>query len=87
MGRLPTTGRGFDHWIAFGLLGLLGARMVWRGLHAYEEAKSLATPTWAAVAVTALGTSVDATVVGVTLALVSDNIPLTIISIGVVTSA
>lgn len=76
-----------DHWIAFVLLGFLGLRMIAKAFaEDVEEAPSHA-PTWTAVAVTALGTSVDATVVGVTLALVSDNIPLTIVSIGVVTFA
>lgn len=74
-----------DHWIAFGLLGFLGLRMVWKSFSASEDASEGMIPSWSAVAVTALGTSVDATVVGVTLALVSDNIPLTILAIGVVT--
>ena len=78
----------YDHWIAFTLLGLLGLRMVWKSIHedpAEGEEKAPANPTWTAVAVTAAGTSVDATAVGVTLALVSDNIPLTLLAIGVVT--
>jgi putative Mn2+ efflux pump MntP len=37
------------------------------------------------VALIAMGTSVDATAVGVTLALVSDNIPFTLLAIGLVT--
>jgi putative Mn2+ efflux pump MntP len=80
----------YDHWIAFTLLGLLGLRMVWKSMNedpAADEAKAPVNPTWTAVAVTAAGTSVDATAVGVTLALVSDNIPLTLLAIGVVTFA
>lgn len=75
----------FDHWIAFALLGVLGLRMVWKSFQPIEDGDGSLAPSWTAVAVTAVGTSVDATVVGVTLALVSDNIPLTILSIGVVT--
>lgn len=74
-----------DHWIAFALLGVLGARMVWRGLHAQEEADQLAHPTWFAVAATAVGTSIDATVVGVTLALVGGHMAMTVATIGFVT--
>jgi putative Mn2+ efflux pump MntP len=76
----------YDHWIAFTLLGLLGLRMMWKSFHPdQEETRSVATPTWGAVAVIAMGTSVDATAVGVTLALVSDNIPFTLLAIGLVT--
>jgi putative Mn2+ efflux pump MntP len=80
----------YDHWIAFALLGLLGVRMVWKSIHETPDAaedKAPIHPSWTAVAVTAAGTSVDATAVGVTLALVSDNIPLTLLAIGVVTFA
>jgi putative Mn2+ efflux pump MntP len=76
----------YDHWIAFTLLGLLGLRMMWKSFHPdQEETRSVATPTWGAVALIAMGTSVDATAVGVTLALVSDNIPFTLLAIGLVT--
>jgi putative Mn2+ efflux pump MntP len=75
----------YDHWVAFLVLGALGLRMVWMSFQESEEEVVAAFPTWGAVAATALGTSVDATAVGVTLALFSDNIPLTLAAIGVVT--
>lgn len=75
----------WDHWVAFGLLSLLGARMVWKSFQEQREEATAASPTWGVVALTALGTSVDASAVGVTLALVSDNIPVTLIAIGLVT--
>ena len=75
----------FDHWIAFGILGLLGARMIWKSFHEYEEVQLSVAPTFAAVVATAMGTSVDATAVGITLALFSNNIPLTLFTIGLVT--
>ncbi len=74
-----------DHWIALILLGVLGGRMVWRSYHDNDVEGSPSAPGWGSVFVTALGTSVDATIVGVTLALVSDNIPLTLFLIGIVT--
>jgi putative Mn2+ efflux pump MntP len=74
-----------DHWVALLILGALGGRMLWKSCHASAEEASAIPPTWLAVAATAAGTSVDATAVGVTLALVSDNIPLTLIAIGLVT--
>lgn len=76
----------YDHWIAFGLLGALGLRMIWKSFHPDgEDEQASAAPSLAAVIVTAMGTSVDATVVGVTLALFSNNIPLTLGAIGLVT--
>ena len=75
----------FDHWIAFGLLALLGARMIWKSLHPEDEVEGPVNPSWAAVAITAAGTSIDATAVGLTLALISNNIPLTLLVIGLMT--
>ncbi len=76
----------FDHWIAFGILGFLGSRMFWLSFQADDDAPALdANPTVMAIVATALGTSVDATAVGVTLALFTDNIPLTLTAIGGVT--
>jgi putative Mn2+ efflux pump MntP len=75
----------WDHWVAFGLLSLLGARMIWKSFQEQHEAPTSTSPTWGVVALTALGTSVDASAVGVTLALFSDNIPVTLIAIGLVT--
>lgn len=74
-----------DHWIAFTLLSVLGVRMVWKSFHAEAQSDTAGAPTWSVVIVTALGTSVDATAVGLTLALFSDNIPLTLLAIGFVT--
>ena len=63
----------WDHWIAFGVLGLLGLHLVWNGLKA--EAESAADDAGAArrhgfwsLAATGLGTSIDAMAVGVSLA-------------------
>lgn len=76
----------YDHWIAFFILGFLGVRMIARSIGPPdEEAAPSAAPTIAAVFATALGTSVDATAVGVTLAFVSTNIPMTLFAIGLVT--
>lgn len=75
----------FDHWIAFAILGFLGLRMVWKSYQPLSEDFSAAAPTLAAVVATAAGTSVDATAVGITLAMFSSNIPLTLFAIGLVT--
>ena len=77
----------YDHWVAFAILGALGVRMIWRSFQEETVTATSAAPSVAAVVATAIGTSVDATAVGVTLALFSTNIPLTLVAIGVVTFA
>jgi len=77
----------YDHWIAFTILGCLGARMIWKSFHPEREEVSIVAPTWLAVFATALGTSVDATAAGLTLALLGNNIAITLLAIGMVTFA
>jgi putative Mn2+ efflux pump MntP len=79
-----------DHWIAFGLLGVVGARMIWEALHREEneDAPGIATTGWRAglvLVATAIGTSIDAAAVGVSLALIGENILLIAASIGFAT--
>jgi Predicted membrane protein len=58
----------WDHWIAFTVLGLLGLHMIWHGIRDDgDEDASRRTGAWA-LAVTAVGTSIDAMAVGVSLA-------------------
>ncbi len=60
--------------------------MIYRSYHDEpDDGETSSAPGWGSVFLTALGTSVDATIVGVTLALVSDNIPLTLFIVGFVT--
>lgn len=74
-----------DHWVAFGLLGFLGLRMMLQGRTCNGAGQLLAPPGWIAVAVMALGTSVDGLAVGVTFALVMDRILPLLVAIAVVT--
>jgi putative Mn2+ efflux pump MntP len=73
-----------DHWIAFGLLGVVGGNMIWQGTRAADEAEAEQPRkggTWALIG-TALGTSIDAGAVGVGLALIDANIWIIAASIG-----
>lgn len=75
----------FDHWIAFGLLSIIGARMIYESLKPEEERKEF-NPFKASVLVgMALSTSIDALVVGITLAFIEINIYLAVAIIGFVT--
>lgn len=56
--------RDFDHWVAFALLAILGAKMIREGLHGDGEARPLFG--WALLSA-AIATSVDAAAAGITL--------------------
>jgi putative Mn2+ efflux pump MntP len=75
----------FDHWIAFGLLVVIGGKMIWDSLQRSQAEQKSQRHTFTALAVTALGTSIDALAVGVTLALVGANIIVNALAIGTAT--
>ncbi|HMK15401.1 MAG TPA: manganese efflux pump MntP family protein, partial [Methanomicrobiales archaeon] len=76
---------GFDHWVAFALLAIVGARMIREGLSGGEEGPpSLGTGT---LLVLALATSLDALAIGVSLAFLDTGIVLPALLIGSVTFA
>lgn len=81
-----------DHWIAFGLLGAVGAKMIWEALRRDEaETEAVGGKTASrgllALVATAVGTSIDAGAVGVGLALLEANIWLIAACIGFTTFA
>jgi putative Mn2+ efflux pump MntP len=78
----------WDHWIAFVLLLLLGARMIHAGL-SQEKVEEDATPqsqSVAMLALTAVATSIDALAVGVGLAFIEVNVWQAALMIGIATT-
>ena len=75
----------FDHWIAFGLLAGIGAKMIWDSFQRDAEAEKPERHSFMVLALTALGTSIDALAVGVTLALIDANILINALAIGAAT--
>jgi manganese efflux pump family protein len=73
-----------DHWLAFGLLAVLGVRMIVRAGAATDDADRDCPRQWPAVLLTSLATSIDGLVVGMTLALVTDAILPTLLTIAAV---
>jgi putative Mn2+ efflux pump MntP len=75
-----------DHWIAFGLLALIGGRMMWSGWRGDSEraAATDLTRGWSLVALS-LAVSIDALAAGITLPAAGAPIGLTVTLIGVVT--
>ena len=80
-----------DHWIAFGLLGAVGGKMIWEALKVEDEpdeeveAKKAVSRGLIALVATAVGTSIDAGAIGVSLALLGENIWLIAACIGFTT--
>lgn len=72
-----------DHWIAFGLLGIIGARMIWASFRANPNPGKDPTRGWNLL-VLAVATSIDALAVGLSLALLKTSIWFPSVVIGVV---
>lgn len=58
-----------DHWIAFGLLLLVGGKMIWDAFHDDEPNKALDLSRYWVICTLAVATSIDAFVVGIGLGL------------------
>jgi putative Mn2+ efflux pump MntP len=89
VGRLaPGLVEAIDHWIAFALLGLVGAHMIRESFAPPEADGDGASPKKAgkfALVATAIGTSIDAAAIGVGLAFINANIWIIAAAIGLTT--
>ncbi|BAK44395.1 manganese efflux pump MntP family protein [Eggerthella sp. YY7918] len=77
-----------DHWIAFGLLALIGGKMLWDALH--EDDEALACPAdgkldMRELVMLAIATSIDALAVGITFAFLRVDIAVSVGLIGLTT--
>lgn len=75
----------FDHWIAFGILAAIGGKMLWDAARREEEEEKPKRHGLMVLVLTAIGTSIDALAVGVTLAIVGANIIINALAIGAAT--
>ena len=76
----------YDHWVAFGLLGGIGGKMIYESFKLDADCKEKADPLNLYVLFTlAVATSIDAGAVGVSLSLLDVRIILPSIIIGIVT--
>lgn len=73
-----------DHWIAFGLLTVIGLKMIWEARHE-EELIDRAPPGTTVLFVLALATSLDALAVGFSLSALNVEILAPAVIIGIVT--
>lgn len=75
----------FDHWVAFGLLLILGIVMIAGGLRKENERRVYDFKKFSVLVTMAAGTSIDAFAVGVSFAFLSINIWISGLLIGAVT--
>ncbi len=72
-----------DHWVAFVILAIVGGKLVWESMHAdAEETEKTKRHGLGMLVFTAVGTSIDALAVGVTLAFLDANIWINAAAIG-----
>ena len=76
----------YDHWIAFGLLALIGVNMIREALRGKDGEAPDAALSFRAMLPLAVATSIDALAVGVTFAFLSVNIWASILLIGCTTA-
>jgi putative Mn2+ efflux pump MntP len=78
----------YDHWIAFGLLALIGGKMIYEASKIKDvEDKPQDPSNMGTLLVLSVATSIDALVVGVTLTLVTKFILEAVLLIGIITFA
>jgi putative Mn2+ efflux pump MntP len=75
----------YDHWIAFLLLCLVGARMIYESFQKTEKKQSINFNSISVLLLLALATSIDAFIAGVSLSFLELDIIKTIIIIGIIT--
>ena len=63
-----------DHWIAFALLAAIGAKMIWESARRSDARRKPSRNSLKILVATAIGTSIDAMAVGITLAFIDANI-------------
>lgn len=73
---------GFDHWVAFGLLAIVGLRMIRSGIHPDAVATCDDPTRGLSLVVISLATSIDAAAVGLSLALLRGSILPAVLAIG-----
>ncbi len=74
----------YDHWVAFGLLVVVGGRMVWESFRPADSQKQIDISRGMLLLVLAVATSIDALAVGLTFAFLKVDIVIACSVIGVV---
>lgn len=75
---------GFDHWVAFGLLSLIGGKMIYESTKIGDD-KEIRSLNLFVLLLLSIATSIDALAVGLSFAFLKISIATPIIAIGIVT--
>lgn len=75
----------FDHWIAFGLLALVGVHMIMTGLSSEPQRHSTNPTRGKLLVILSLATSIDALAIGLSLAFLNVDVVFPSIVIGLIT--
>ncbi len=75
---------GFDHWVAFGLLSLIGGRMIYESI-SKESQQVVNSSSYKVLLILSIATSIDALAVGLSLSFLKTSIILPAIIIGIIT--
>ena len=75
----------FDHWIAAGLLWIIGAKMIWEAVSPKEEKEEKNPLKTTAIITIAIATSIDALAVGVSFGFLEVNMYISTFIIGLTT--
>jgi len=74
----------FDHWLAFGLLAIVGGRMLWESFHPHSGQSKTDITKWFILLTLSIATSIDALAVGLSFAFLNVNITLAVLTIGLI---
>jgi putative Mn2+ efflux pump MntP len=78
----------YDHWLAFGLLGFVGGKMIYEALHGGEAERNSNDPTRGlSLVLLSVATSIDALAIGLSLAMLGIGIWMPALVIGLVAGA
>ena len=75
----------WDHWIAFGLLALVGGKMIYEAFQIESAEKNLDPSNLVILLTLSVATSIDALAVGFTLSLLTASLMMAVILIGLIT--
>ena len=75
----------FDHWVAFGLLALVGGKMLWEAWRGDEDHESVDITRGLPLLTLSIATSIDSLAVGLTLGFMESSIPIAALIVGCVT--
>jgi putative Mn2+ efflux pump MntP len=74
----------FDHWITFGLLTVIGLRMIYEAIKT-ESKKIVSSPSLSVLFMLSIATSIDALAIGLSYSILTSSIVMPAVIIGVIT--